>query len=440
MTMQVDDRLSGQYVEGCDLIGELPLPGGHPRIVERPEPWSQDLDYGFDIFNSTACRRSYVAQWLICDDTLFLVRIDGRLRVVGDEPLVADWISQPVQLGRDVEFSRGPFKEYGSGREIDVVRGRVVRRREVDTRIGWSGPVLKDLPGGHILFANEISNDPAASRPRRATFEGAELRDVCATSRRAARLRPGDLAERIGMKRAKGGLLVEWESGARGLPPERVDAVCDALGIDRVTRAAILERELARFAAADTAWLDTPVTPWLEGWRGRYAFPNALTPHADALAWARRCVHVAWVSGTLHLDRRRAVAVCAQEEWEPRPLPPEAEALLAQPVPPEPRPEPVAAVPADARIAADEAAMIELLDKFLKADSIGDAFDAGRHAIMKQMPEEQAALRKAAEQAAAASAGAPGASRRATCRFCRNCGSPRERPDDEACVRCGAEL
>lgn len=321
------DTIEGEHTEGHYLIRNIPLPGIDPRIVESVvrkelrDAFPVEMENVLNLQLSLG-RRENVAHWVIRNDTLYLARIDGHRGVVDKQPVIADWVSEHIQLGRG---TFDPIRGSAAGCQLEVVCGQIMRHRKIDTAMTFDGPVLEELPGGHVLFARELSLDPQGSRPSLQDFKGVELRKVCTACRFEAGLSHGDLAERIGMKRGNGGALAEWERGLRDLQNDRLDAVCRVLGIgvDEVSK-----REQATFEAAQKAWFEAPIRPWLTV-RGRhYEFPDTFAPSVDAEAWARRCVHLAWTSGTLHLDRRRMVEVSAHEELKARPLPPEAEVLL----------------------------------------------------------------------------------------------------------------
>ena len=326
------DTIEGDYTEGLHLLSDISMPSTHPRIVERVVR-TELADAILEMQNELLYphhppRRKNVAHWVIRNETLYLARIDGRRGVMGKELLIAEWVSERIQLGRrpvEVDPIWGSATGSATGCELEVVCGRILRHREINTSMSSDGPVLEELPGGQILFAHELSINPLNSRPTAQQFEGVELRKVCSACRSEAGLSHGDLAERIGMKRGNGGALAEWERGLRDLQKDRLDAVCRVLGIDVDE---VSKREHATFEAAQKAWFEAPIRPWLT-MRGRhYEFPDAFAPSVDAEAWARRCVHLAWASGTLHIDRYRMVEISAQEELEARPLPPEVEVLL----------------------------------------------------------------------------------------------------------------
>lgn len=320
------DTIEGDYTEGLHLLSDISMPSTHPRIVERvvrTELADAILEMQNELlYQHHPPRRKNVAHWVIRNETLYLARIDGCRGVMGKELLIAEWVSERIQLGRGPV---DPIWGSATGCELEVVCGRVVRRREINTSMSSDGPVLEELPGGHILFAHELSINPLNSRPTAQQFEGVELRKVCCACRSEAGLSHGDLAERIGMKRGNGGALAEWERGLRDLHKDRLDAVCRVLGIDVDE---VSKREHSAFEAAQTAWLEAPMRPWLTVRGCHYEFPDVLSQSVDVEAWARRCVHLAWASGTLHLDRRRMVQVSAQEELEARPLSHEVEVLL----------------------------------------------------------------------------------------------------------------
>lgn len=148
MTAQVheklvlDDRL-------CGMSCCPGLPEGHPRIVAshtRDETCP-------DIVYSTACWRGYIGTWAIVGERFFLVKLVGRLRLVGDEPLFADWFTGTLRVptGKLIHYVHGGFESVYEGElHIRVERGVVVGRRTVDNTnkdVDVEGPIQQSFPG-----------------------------------------------------------------------------------------------------------------------------------------------------------------------------------------------------------------------------------------------------------------------------------------------------
>lgn len=95
--------MSAQVHEELILNGEWTamactpdLPEHHVRIVETPH-WQPEREEDAVIL-STACWRQYIGTWEIRDERMYLRGLRGRLVLVGDEPLFADWFSGTLRI------------------------------------------------------------------------------------------------------------------------------------------------------------------------------------------------------------------------------------------------------------------------------------------------------------------------------------------------------
>jgi hypothetical protein len=139
MTAQVHERLilDGEH---CSMACCPRLPEAHPRVRawRRGEPRnSAEEDYWG--INSTACWRQYVGTWEIRDGKLFLVALLGRYRLVGSEPLLADWFTGVLYVprGEVLEYVHMGFESvFERELQIGIVDGHVVKRQTLDNRTG----------------------------------------------------------------------------------------------------------------------------------------------------------------------------------------------------------------------------------------------------------------------------------------------------------------
>jgi hypothetical protein len=128
------------------------IPEDHPRIAP---PDANDWPAP-DIVHSSACWREYIGTWAVRDDRLYLLSVVGRYRLIGEEPLLADWFSGTltVPCGELVQYVHMGFGSvYSSEIHIRVERGAILERRaynhpggfiDVD-RLMWSSiPGLED--------------------------------------------------------------------------------------------------------------------------------------------------------------------------------------------------------------------------------------------------------------------------------------------------------
>lgn len=164
MTAQVPEAL---ILDGrrCDMT-TCPLKEDHPRVrPRRPDeeeaPAPRDpLDLAMEedparYIGSTACWRGYVGTWEIRDKRLYLVKLQGRFVLDGDEPLFADWVHQTLAVpqGRLVQYVHMGFQSrYESELWIDISGGVETKRETIEgglqaliDRLLASKPVIADL-------------------------------------------------------------------------------------------------------------------------------------------------------------------------------------------------------------------------------------------------------------------------------------------------------
>jgi hypothetical protein len=71
---------------------QLPIPENNKNILP-----SLGDEHSFRSWaNSSACRRKYVGFWRIKNKKLFLWKIDGKFKLRGDRPILANWISETL--------------------------------------------------------------------------------------------------------------------------------------------------------------------------------------------------------------------------------------------------------------------------------------------------------------------------------------------------------
>jgi hypothetical protein len=100
VTDQIRDSL---IVNGEDLalFGYLALPEQHPRITLcLPIADSPDDSYA----HFAACLGAYWSTWKIKDGCLWLTKIRGSLRLVGEKPLQAAWVTGTIRASRANEI------------------------------------------------------------------------------------------------------------------------------------------------------------------------------------------------------------------------------------------------------------------------------------------------------------------------------------------------
>jgi hypothetical protein len=137
-----------------------PLPENHPRIVElsNEEANKKEID---PIIFSTACWRQYIGTWMVEDEKFYLVSLLGRYKIVGDEPILADWFIGVLRIPKG-ELLHYVHMGFGSVYEqeihIKIEQGIVTASRITDNRnkdfSEWNLS-MKNLPG----FENHFPGD-----------------------------------------------------------------------------------------------------------------------------------------------------------------------------------------------------------------------------------------------------------------------------------------
>jgi hypothetical protein len=139
-----------------------PLPEKNPRVavadraeVARDEVMVPPGCAAFtsprpSIFFSTACYRGYVGTWEIKDGRFFLVGIRGLYRLLGKEPILADWFTGVLRIPRGelLKYAHGDFLSVYEGEvRVSIDRGVVVKTRVIDNRPP-SGPAASHYEQG----------------------------------------------------------------------------------------------------------------------------------------------------------------------------------------------------------------------------------------------------------------------------------------------------
>jgi hypothetical protein len=159
MTAQIHEKLIYNGEE-TSMAFCPPLPEGHPRVMEI-DPHSADYRDEDRILHSTACWRGYQGAWQIRDERFYLTGLRGRFRLVGEEPLLADWFSGVLRIPRG-ELLHYVHMGFGSVYEgevhVKIEQGVVTATRTIDNRgvdfdrqnLGW-----QNLPGGENRFPGD---------------------------------------------------------------------------------------------------------------------------------------------------------------------------------------------------------------------------------------------------------------------------------------------
>jgi hypothetical protein len=154
MTIQIHENLilDGQLI-GMPCCPSLPF--HHPRLVELTDEEIQVLwkrihtcnainrsagryiatstDKLGLILASTACYRRYLGTWEVRDGQLFLISIEGSFKLLGSQPLLADWFTGLLRVPRGPIVDENVRTDFGSvyRKELHILveRGRVTGTR-----------------------------------------------------------------------------------------------------------------------------------------------------------------------------------------------------------------------------------------------------------------------------------------------------------------------
>lgn len=133
MTAQIHEKLilNGKRMS---LACEPDIPT-HERILKLSDA---DNENSFDVIFSTACWRQYVGTWEIKNGKFYLIDIKGIYKLVGKEPLFADWFSGELRIpeGEIIEYKHAGYgSKYERELFIMVEKGLVVSQYEKSNEI-----------------------------------------------------------------------------------------------------------------------------------------------------------------------------------------------------------------------------------------------------------------------------------------------------------------
>jgi hypothetical protein len=90
MTAQIREQIFYNGVQtSMKTCPDIPL--GHPRIILTSLE-EKDSDFNnHSRFFSTGCWRMYLGTWEIKNGSLFLISLEGKYHLLGEDSLLADW-------------------------------------------------------------------------------------------------------------------------------------------------------------------------------------------------------------------------------------------------------------------------------------------------------------------------------------------------------------
>ena len=160
MTAQIHEVL---FIDGEQMSMAFcpPLPTDHPRIVAEDFEMVAKRSDEHRILFSTACWRGYQGTWKIENGRLFLVKLEGRYRLDGSEPLLANWFTGVLRVPRGEQL-RYVHMGFGTVFEMEIhvkiENGVVVASRTIDNRGKQHDPhglAMRSLPGSENRFPGD---------------------------------------------------------------------------------------------------------------------------------------------------------------------------------------------------------------------------------------------------------------------------------------------
>jgi hypothetical protein len=113
-----------------------PLPDNHLRITALSiEEFLKGAATGFRF--STACYRLYVGTWELKEGRFYLVGLEGRYKLEGGEPLLADWFTGVLVIpkGEIIHYVHSGFDSvFEQEIHVKINNGVVTETRTVDNR------------------------------------------------------------------------------------------------------------------------------------------------------------------------------------------------------------------------------------------------------------------------------------------------------------------
>ena len=152
MTAQVHEKLILDGVE-TSIAFCPPLPYGHPRIIQA--------DDGKAAIESTNCWRGYIGTWEIKDRKIFLIELKRNFKILGEEPIFADWFTGILRIPRGKKIHHvhmGFGSIYEQELHIKIENGVVIKSRVVDNRgkdVNHWELVLQNIPGEENRFPGD---------------------------------------------------------------------------------------------------------------------------------------------------------------------------------------------------------------------------------------------------------------------------------------------
>lgn len=139
MTAQIGERLiyKGQEMS-MSYCPELKK--NHPRIIEKDlnAPLEEGMKPATNPFLcTTACWREYQGTWEIRNNHFYLVGLQGRFQLMGDDPLFADWFTGElkIQRGKLLKYAHADFNSiFEIEIRIKIENGLVVDKVVIDNR------------------------------------------------------------------------------------------------------------------------------------------------------------------------------------------------------------------------------------------------------------------------------------------------------------------
>ncbi|EHH0804905.1 MULTISPECIES: hypothetical protein [Vibrio] len=128
--------MTNQVKDNCKYLGSeyqmpscLGFPVDNSKIEELSSSDLESIDSN-GIYFSTACWRNYIATWEVQGNKLYLVNLEGKYRLVDNEPLFASWYSGIFELPQgdlvDCNVELGFQLSYTKAVKLKFVAGILV--------------------------------------------------------------------------------------------------------------------------------------------------------------------------------------------------------------------------------------------------------------------------------------------------------------------------
>jgi len=137
MTAQIPEQLILNAKREC-MHACPPIPNDSALVAELSEEEAYEAakgqEFGRYLFTS-ACWRKYVGTWEIKDGKFYLIKLEGKYKLLKDEPVHATWVTGTIVVpqGEMVHYIHMGFSSiYEKELHIKIEAGMVVEQKVID--------------------------------------------------------------------------------------------------------------------------------------------------------------------------------------------------------------------------------------------------------------------------------------------------------------------